>query len=90
MQEEFSAWKRNLEEKHREAPKRYRGYEALLDTYDDPSVPIPTGRIRMRRDRGGGGLSENEGYFLREMCQIDVFFVALQMCMDAHGLYSMR
>ena len=35
--------KKELQEKHRHVAGRYKGYEILLDTYDDPSMNIPTG-----------------------------------------------
>ena len=41
--DEFKVRRKELRQRYRDVPERYRGYEALLDTRDDPSMPIPTG-----------------------------------------------
>eukprot|EP00731_Ephydatia_muelleri_P018176 Em0011g216a len=37
--EEFEAWKRDAAVKHKDAHPRYKGFEVLLDTHDDASLP---------------------------------------------------
>ena len=41
--EEFRAKKRELRQRYKRLPSRYRGYEALMDTFDDPSLGVPKG-----------------------------------------------
>lgn len=43
VREDFRRRMKELKQKYRHAPDCYRGYEALLDTYEDPTMPIPTG-----------------------------------------------
>lgn len=43
MREDFRRRMKELKQKYRHAPDCYRGYEALFDTYEDPTMPIPTG-----------------------------------------------
>ena len=45
VQEEYRARIEDLRHKHRELPTQYRGYEALMDTFDDPAVNIPQGNL---------------------------------------------
>lgn len=41
--EEFQAKRRAVKEKYQDIPERFKGYEFLLDTYDDPSMTVPSG-----------------------------------------------
>lgn len=41
--ETFSARKRELRDKYRHLPSRFKGYEALMDTFDDPAMNVPSG-----------------------------------------------
>lgn len=41
--EEFRARIKELRHKHTTLPDQYRGYEALMDTFDDPAVKVPQG-----------------------------------------------
>ena len=43
VREDFRRRMKELKQKYRHAPDCYRGYEALFDTYEDPTMPIPTG-----------------------------------------------
>lgn len=37
--DEFEMWKRDAATRHKDAPSRYKGFEVLLDTYEDASLP---------------------------------------------------
>jgi len=39
----FRDKRKELKQKYKDVHDRYKGYEALLDTYEDPSMPIPAG-----------------------------------------------
>ena len=41
--ESFSARKRELCDKYKHLPSRFKGYEALMDTFDDPAMNVPSG-----------------------------------------------
>ncbi len=41
--EEFRARVEDLKHKHKTLPTQYRGYEALMDTFDDPAISVPQG-----------------------------------------------
>lgn len=41
--DDYEARRKELKNKFRDVPDRYKGYEVLLDTYDDPQTKIPTG-----------------------------------------------
>ena len=45
VREEFRARVEDLRHKHKSLPAQYRGYEALMDTFDDPAVNIPQGNL---------------------------------------------
>ena len=49
MREDFRRRMKELKQKYRDAPDCYKGYEALLDTYEDPTMPIPTGMKAVRK-----------------------------------------
>lgn len=49
MREDFRRRMKELKQKYRHAPDCYKGYEALLDTYEDPTMPIPTGMKAVRK-----------------------------------------
>lgn len=42
--EVFRERKRELRQKFKDLPSRYRGYEVLMDTFEDPAVAIPKGQ----------------------------------------------
>ena len=41
--EQFRARIKELKRQHKTLPAQYRGYEALMDTFNDPAVNIPQG-----------------------------------------------
>ena len=43
VREEFRARIKELRHQHKTLPTQYRGYEALMDTFDDPAVNVPQG-----------------------------------------------
>lgn len=49
VREDFRRRMKELKQKYRDAPDCYKGYEALLDTYEDPTMPIPTGMKAVRK-----------------------------------------
>ena len=42
VREEFKARLREVRERFKDVPDRYKGYELLLDVQDDPHIKIPT------------------------------------------------
>ena len=45
VREEFQAKRKAAKVKYKDLPEHYRGYEMLMDTYEDPSMPIPAGAV---------------------------------------------
>lgn len=41
--EAFTARKKELCSKYKHLPSRFKGYEALMDTFDDPAMNVPSG-----------------------------------------------
>ena len=41
----FKAHLSEVKQRFSHAPDRYRGYEALLDTYADPTMNVPLGKL---------------------------------------------
>ena len=48
VREEFRVRIKELKHKHSPSPTRYRGYEALMDTFDDPAVNVPQGLCKIK------------------------------------------
>ena len=44
VREEFKARVKELKHKYKTLPSQYRGYEALLNTFEDPAVSVPQGQ----------------------------------------------
>ena len=44
VREEFKARVKELRHKYKTLPSQYRGYEALLDTFEDPAMTVPQGQ----------------------------------------------
>lgn len=45
VREAFRAKKREMRHKYKTLPSRFRGYEALLDTFDDPATNVPSSKL---------------------------------------------
>ncbi len=43
VKDDFEARLREVRERFKDVPDRYKGYEILLDVYDDPHTKIPSG-----------------------------------------------
>ena len=46
VREEFRARIKELRHNHQTLPSRYKGYEVLMDTFDDPAVNVPQGQCK--------------------------------------------
>ena len=42
--EAFRSRRRELRSKYKHLPSRFKGYEALMETFDDPAMNVPSGK----------------------------------------------
>ncbi len=47
VKDDFEVRLREVKEKYKDVPDRYKGYEILLDVYDDPHTKIPSGEYQV-------------------------------------------